>query len=150
MEAVALIQDTQPIADIVSAAVAQIKDGGIDPIVAHCNISRMERAIKAIKDDKDVRDITLRELSKYGKRQAFGDVVLEEVESGIVYDYSGCGDSRLNDMYATRKALDADIKARERMLQALPASGMADPETGEIIYPPVRTSKTTIKTTFKK
>lgn len=150
MGAVALIRDTQPIADIVSAAVAQIKDGDIDPIVAYCNISRMEKAIKQIKGDKDVRDITLRELSKYGKRQAFGDVVLEEVESGIVYDYSGCGDSRLNDMYATRKALDADIKARENMLRALPASGMADPETGEILYPPVRTSKTIIKTTFKE
>lgn len=150
MESIVLIQETQPIADIVSTAVGQIKDGAVDPIVAHCNLSRMENAIKAIKGDKDVRDITLRELSKYGKRQAFGDVVLEETEAGVTYDYSECGDSRLVEMYSMRKALEADIKAREKMLQALPASGMADPETGEILYPPTRTSKTVIKTTFKK
>jgi len=150
MEITTLIQDTRPVADIVSAAVARIKDGGIDPIVAHCNLARMERAIKQVRDNADVRDITLRELSKYGKRQSFGDVILEEAEAGVTYDYSGCGDSRLAEMYGMRKAFDADIKAREKMLQALPASGMADPETGEILYPPTRTSKTVIKTTFNK
>lgn len=58
--------------------------------------------------------------------------------------------SRLNDMYKTLEALKADIKEREEMLKKLPSTGMADPDTGEVLFPPARSSKTTIKTTFKK
>ena len=61
-----------------------------------------------------------------------------------------CGDSELNDMYKTLEALKADIKGRETMLRNLPRSGVVAPETGEMIYPPARSSKTIIKTTFKK
>ena len=90
------------------------------------------------------------ELAKYGKSHQFGDCRLEEAESGVKYDYSMCGDSRLNDMYKTLEALKADIKEREEMLKKLPSTGMADPDTGEVLFPPARSSKTTIKTTFKK
>ena len=44
----------------------------------------------------------------------------------------------------------ADIKEKEKILRALPASGLTDPDTGEIFYPPARSSKTTLKVTFKK
>ena len=53
-------------------------------------------------------------------------------------------------MYKTLEALKADIKEREEMLKKLPSTGMADPDTGEVLFPPARSSKTTIKTTFKK
>ena len=53
-------------------------------------------------------------------------------------------------MYKTLEAVKADIREREAMLKSLPASGMADPETGEMVYPPARSSRTIIKTTFKK
>lgn len=150
MEAVTLIRDTQPVGDIVAGAVDIIKNGEIDPLVAFCNITRMERAIKAIKADDDVRDITLRELAKYGKSQRFGDMLLEEAESGVVYDYSECGDDELAALYADRRTLDAAIKAREALLRALPASGMADATTGAVLYPPARTSRTIIKITLIK
>lgn len=110
----------------------------------------MEAAIKAFKDNEEIRDITLRELSQYGKSHQFGDCRLEEAEVGVKYDYADCGDSKLYDMYATLESLKADIKERETMLRQLPVSGLADPETGEMLYPPVRSSKTSIKTTFKK
>lgn len=97
-----------------------------------------------------MRDITLRELAKYGKSHQFGDCRLEEAESGVKYDYSMCGDSKLRDMYETLEALKVDIKEREMMLRSMPASGLADPETGEVLFPPARSSKTIIKTTFKK
>ena len=90
------------------------------------------------------------ELAKYGKSHQFGDCRLEEAESGVKYDYSMCGDSRLNDMYKTLEALKVDIKEREEMLKKLPRTGMADPDTGEVLFPPARSSKTTVKTTFKK
>lgn len=131
-------------------AVSAVVNGDIDPIKAHINVSRMEAAIKLYKDNDDVRRITLDELARYGKTATFGDCKLEEAETGVRYDYSGCGDSKLAAMYETLEALKADIKAREDMLKHLQPQGAADPETGEIMYPPARSSKTTIRTTFKK
>lgn len=150
MEQVILFRESAHPAELAARAILSVVNGDIDPITAHINISRMETAIKLYKDDAQVRDITLRELSKYGKKHTFGDYTLEECESGVKYDYSLCGDSKLADMYATMEALKADIKERETMLRNLPISGMADPDSGEVIYPPARSSKTTIKTTFKR
>lgn len=131
-------------------AIAAVVNGDIDPINAHINVSRIEAAIKIYKDNEDVRRITLDELAKYGKTATFGDCKLEEAETAVKYDFTVCGDSKLADMYQQMDALKADIKAREQMLKTIPAGGMADPDTAEIVYPPVKTSKTAIKTTFKK
>lgn len=147
---ITLFGDTASIADLAGGAISAVVNGDISPIEAHIQISRMENAIKQFKDDTQVRDITLRELSKYGKSHQFGDCRLEEAESGVKYDYSMCGDSKLRDMYETLEALKVDIKEREMMLRSMPASGLADPETGEVLFPPARSSKTIIKTTFKK
>ena len=129
-----LLCETASVSELTARAVRAVVNGDIDPITAHVNISRMEAAIKAFKDNEEIRDITLRELSKYGKSHQFGDCRLEEAEVGVKYDYANCGDS----------------KERETMLRQLPVSGLADPQTGEMLYPPVRSSKTSIKTTFKK
>lgn len=147
---VTLLRESTPAAELAGRAISSVVNGEVDPITAHINISRMEAAIKLYKENADVRDITLRELAKYGKSHQFGDCRLEEAESGVKYDYSPCGDSRLADMYKTLEALKADIKDREDMLKRLPRTGMADPDTGEVLFPPARSSKTTIKTTFKK
>ena len=95
---ITLLGDAASIADLAGKAISAVVNGDIDPITAHINISRMEAAIKLFKENTYVRDITLRELAKYGKSHQFGDCRLEECESGVKYDYSMCGDSRLNDM----------------------------------------------------
>lgn len=147
---VTLIRETASASELAARAISSVVNGEVDPIKAHINICRMEAAIKLYKENADVRDITLRELSKYGKSHQFGDCRLEEAESGVKYDYSMCGDSLLNDMYKTLEALKADIKEREELLKKLPRSGMADPDTGVVLFPPARSSKTIIKTTFMK
>lgn len=150
MEQGVLLLETKPAAVMAEMAIAAVVNGDIDPIKAHINVSRMEAAIKIYKDNEDVRRITLDELAKYGKTATFGDCKLEEAETAVKYDFTVCGDSKLADMYQQMDALKADIKAREQMLKTIPAGGMADPDTAEIVYPPVKTSKTAIKTTFKK
>ncbi len=138
------------VAELAETAIAAVVGGNIDPIQAHISVSRMEAAIKAYKGDDRVREITLREVEKYGKRATFGDCTLEVRETSGRYDFSECGCSRLADLYARREEIDAEIKALENSIKNLPPTGMADTETGEIIYPPARSSKTTIATTFKK
>ena len=62
-----IIQDTRSVSDIVESAVANIVEGNIDPMQAYAVLTTFERAIAKIKDNMQVRDICLRELSKYGK-----------------------------------------------------------------------------------
>lgn len=150
MDKIQLLRETATPAVLASNAIQAVVDGEIDPITAHINVSKMERAIKTFKEDERVRDITLRELGKYGKKHAFGDCTLEEAEAGTRYDYSICGDSRLEELYKMRQSLDDEIKQRETFLKSVPLSGVALPDTGEVVYPPAKTSKTIIKTTFKK
>lgn len=145
-----LFRETIPVAELADQAISAVVDGDVDPIYAHISVSRIEAAIKRFKENERVRDIILFELSKYGKKQTFGDCILEEYECGVKYDYSLCNDSKLAAMYATLEDLKADIKERELTLRNLPASGMVDPDSGEVVYPPAKSSKTTIKTVFKR
>ena len=149
-EDVQILRESTTPSVLAQNAIQAVVDGEIDPIVAHINVSKMEQAIKTFKSDERVRGITLRELWKYGKKQSFGDCTLEEAEAGTRYDYSICGDSRLEELYRMRQAIDADIKEREAFLRSVPLSGVALPDTGEVVYPPAKTSKTIVKTTFKK
>lgn len=150
MEQAILLLNEKSAAEMAEMAVSAVVNGSVDPIKAHINVSRMEAAIKIYKDNEDVRRITLDELAKYGPTATFGDCKLEQAETSVKYDYSGCNDSTLAELYDQLEALKAKIKAREDMLKHLQPSGAVDPDTGEIMYPPVKTSKTSIKTTFKK
>lgn len=150
MAEIQLLRETAGVAVLAEKAIQAVLEGEVDPITAHINVSKMELAIKTFKNDERVRDLTIRELWKYGKKGVFGDCTMEEAEAGVKYDYSECGDSRLEELYAMRQALDADIKEREAFLKSVPLSGVADVETGEVVYPPAKSSKTIIRTTFKK
>lgn len=145
-----LIRETSSPAELAKLVVDAVTRGDVDPLVAYENISRMEKAIELFKKSEEVRDITLRELAKYGHGRTSSDCTIEEVEAGVKYDYSGCNCQALDDLYKMRDAVMADIKEKEKILRALPASGLTDPATGEIFYPPARSSKTTLKVTFKK
>lgn len=150
MSNIILQRETASIAEIANQAIMAVREGEIDPLLAHYNVSKMEAAIKAFKENPHVKAITLDELSKYGYKKSYGDCLIEQIEAGTKYDYSGCNDSELTELEALKADVEARIKARQATLKSLPLRGLADPETGEMIYPPVKSSKTSIKTTFKK
>lgn len=137
--------------EAISQAKACFLSGETDPLEAWANLSRFKKMIEALQDDPQVRDYALGELSKYGKERQMPDCKMEQIETGVKYDYSECGDSQLQDMYATLSNLKADIKDREALLRCIPeGQTIADADTGEVLRRPHRTSKTTIKVTFKK
>ena len=144
------IQSTVPVSEIAERCITAVRNGDVSPLSVWADLTKVERICAAVKADAGVFDDALDEMNSYGGRAVFGDIVLEQAEAGVKYDYSACGDSKLAEMYELRKRLDADIKEREKMLKNLPASGMADPETGEMLYPAPKFSKTIIKSTVKK
>lgn len=135
------------------SAVAQrmveaVEEGYIDPIEAFANLAKVELAIKKFKDNEKVRDMAIEAVMRDGKREQ-GDVLVEVVESGVRYDFTNCNDAELRDLYTLRSDVEARIKEKEKVLKALPIEGLADIHTGEVLYPPTKSSKTTLRTTIK-
>ena len=146
-----IIQDTRSVTDIVVSVRTNIIEGNINPMDAYAVLTSLAMAIEQVKNDPQVRDICLRELSKYGKNGAtIGDLVFTEAEAGVKYDYSQCGCSEYDELIAKRADIDAKIKQLEKCLKAMPVGGMADTMTGEVWFPPTKTSKTIIKATTKR
>lgn len=151
MENQLIIQDTRSVADIVVSVRTNIIEGNINPMDAYAVLTSLAMAIEQVKNDPQVRDICLRELSKYGKQGAtIGEFTFTEAEAGVKYDYSQCGCSEYEELQESRTQIDNRLKEIEKALKVMPISGMADPETGEIWYPPVKSSKTIIKATKKR
>lgn len=155
MSDITLVLNPTTVAEAVKQAKDAIMQGTVDPIIAHVNVQKMAKVIDEYSKDKDVRRIILDEFEKYGAKVITkGDAVIEVAEMGSRYDYTSTNDTKIAELYALRKALDADIKEREQYLKSLPSSGaqVIDSDTGEVttIYPPAKTSTTWLRTTFIK
>lgn len=83
----------------------------------------------------------------------YDGVKIERAEVGVKYDFENCNDEIMKKLIEEKKELDDRIKEREKFLKSLPVDGFefANPNTGEIItiYPPARSSKTSLKATIR-
>lgn len=152
--ALQLIRDDVKIADYTKNAVDAIVNGEVNPLTAYLNLAKHVKVCDSIIKDERVKSLAIAELEKYGKDQrTFGDCSADVVEAGTKYDFEACGDIIWAELNAKATDIAEELKARETFLKSLskPLTEV-DPDTGETwtIYPPVKTSKTTIKTTFKK
>jgi hypothetical protein len=72
---------------------------------------------------------------------------------GVKYDYSGCGNGALADLYEKQEAINDAIKDLEMYHKQLPTSGIqvVIQSTGEVEthYPPAKTSNTSVAVTLK-
>ena len=97
--------------------------------------------------DKAARE----EAETYGEKKfkTFGGEVTL-IEAGTKYDYSQCNDEEYTILIARLEALKAKIKDRETLLKSIKGSMNIVTEDGEgaTIYPPIKTSTSTIKITF--
>ena len=140
--------------EAVNTLVKNIKDGEVDPITAYTTIKALYECLGLFLKDKDVVDSTVAACEKFGKEGAsYNGASLVVTEASVRYDFSICGDSKWKELAAQKAEIDTKIKAREAFLKAVPAKQtIVNEETGEIdiIYPPAKTSSTTVKVTFAK
>ena len=108
-----LIRETSSPTELAKLAVDAVTRGDVDPLVAYENISRMEKAIELFKKSEEVRDITLRELAKYGHGKTSSDCTIEEVEAGVKYDYSGAAGLRPDGSRHGRNLLSSCTKQQD-------------------------------------
>ena len=124
-----------------------IKDAAINGDAKPLNIllqaKCMAEIAKEICDDKDLKELYLSEGEKEGKSFTYLNANFSKSEVGVKYDYSKCGDTILEDLQAQVAALNEDIKARQKLLQAIPeGKEMADPENGNMLCRPSKSSTT--------
>ena len=131
--------------------VMEMKGGSLDALNIHLQVKNTESLIKMILEDKDYKEICLEEAQKYGKKFEKQNAAFEIKETGIKYDYSGCNDSLLLELYAEEEALKKKIEDREKFLKGLPASGHEIRQDDELItlYPPIKTSQTSVTVSLK-
>ena len=120
-------------------AITEILSGDIDPVKADMHLKAIEEVLKKIRGDVRVKKYVIEEAEKWGKSFVLCGVKIT-VSGRTTKDYSGCGDTLYNQMVKDMKTLEAQIKAREKMIDA-----GVNPETGEVYAPP-QTSTTQFPT----
>ena len=118
----------------------QILSGAIDWKKLLYQKKLMEKTLDAIFKDKAVDDLISEEIEKYGKGGIGINDLKFELSGKTTFDFKNCGDSKVLE-------LEEELKKRKEFLKNIPASGIADPETGEMIYRASSTYSPFIKAT---
>ena len=96
--------------------------------------------------DAEFRDMLSQAIN--GKYEANGIEISEQQVKK--YNCAECHDSVYNDLLTQMNAIKEAIKKREEFLRHIPESGMVNPDTGEMLYPPVVTFETRFVVKSKK
>lgn len=131
-----------------------IIDNGQDVIKIADTIAKIEFFIAELKKSPEYLDYLISEVAKYGKGMTTSSgTKLELAEVGVKYDFSKCNDQELKNMEQEFEVLEEKIKSRKDFLKTLSASGIdVMTEEGELVtlYPPSKSSKSSVKCTITK
>jgi translation elongation factor EF-Tu-like GTPase len=112
----------------------------------------MDDLIKKVIDSKVYKDCLLSECDKNGRKFEYFGAEFMQKETGTKYDYSKCNDTTILELTAQVETLKEQIKKREDFLKMLPIEGVETiTSDGEVVtlYPPSKSSTTSIQITFK-
>jgi hypothetical protein len=118
------------------------------------DLLRFQKAMEKVFDKikPTLIENALNEISKFEKNAVIKGSEFSIVEAGVKYDYSECNDIEYNMLNTQLEALKSTLKDRETFLKSIKAPmQMIDKNSGEVysVYPPKKTSSTTLKVTFK-
>ena len=137
--------------------IAELADQSVNNVLEEGNVfqvaealAAMEEFVKNVRKDERFVQFLREELEKNrGRLTTNSGARIEVCEAGVNYDYSSNGEWRELDEHI--KILTERRKAVEEKLRKLAPGRMAvDPETGEVLEGPVKTSKSTYRITLSK
>ena len=137
------------IGNLIHVMKTELLSGNYNPLDIELELKAMEETIKQLRKDEDIRDFVLREADKHGKSFEWRGAKMSVREVGVKYDYASTEDSEWAMLDAQINELAEKKKAREKFLQNIPEMGAVNPETGEMIYRPAKSSTTSIAVTLK-
>lgn len=137
------------IADMADESVMQLLDDGNVFQVAEA-LAVMEEFVKTIRKDERYIQYLRDELAKHhGRLVTASGAKIEACEAGVSYDYSSNAEWR--ELEAGRFEIERRKRALEEKLRILaPGRVAVDPETGEMLEGPLKTSKSTYRITLAR
>lgn len=137
------------VTDLADDAVQQVLEEGNVFQVAEA-LAAMEEFVKTVRKDERYIQFLRDELAKHhGRLVTTSGAKIEMCEAGVAYDYSGNGEWR--ELEAARFELERRKKTLEEKLRLLaPGRVAVDPETGEMLEGPQKTSKSTYRITLAR
>lgn len=138
----------------VDNVIAKIEAGEINPLTVLLQLKSMEDIIKQITSNEAFKKFAVDEAENIDSKSfSFHNSKMEIKETGVKYHFDRTGDwihQRIDQIEASTKE---QKKQREDFLKTLPSEGMEllNEETGEMVrvYPPYKTSSTTVTVTLK-
>jgi hypothetical protein len=123
-----------------------LKEGNVFQVAEA--LAAMEEFVKNVRKDERFVEFLRDELTKHrGILTTNSGARIETCEAGVKYDYSGNGEWR--ELNHQIKILSDRRKAVEERLRRLePGRMVVDPETGEVLEGPLKTSKSTYRITL--
>jgi hypothetical protein len=116
------------------------------PILGKLKI--IEKLVKDVLEDNEVKKRFLADRLRYSEKEIVKyngiDFTIREV--GVKFDYNASGDAKWMDLDKKIKELTEVRKEREKLLQNLPIEGLVDPDNGNYITRPPKTSETMVIT----
>lgn len=137
--------------------IAELADQSVTKVLEEGNVfqvaealAAMEEFVKNVRKDERFVEFLREELNKHrGRLITNSGARVEVCEAGVMYDYSSNGEWRELDEQI--RLLTEQRKLVEEKLRKLSPGRMAvDPETGEVLEGPVKTSKSTYRITLKR
>jgi hypothetical protein len=137
--------------------IAEMADQSVSTVLERGNVfevaealAAMEEFVKNVRKDERFVEFLREELTKHrGRLITNSGARIEVCEAGVGYDYSSNGEWRELDQQI--KTLTDQRKSVEEKLRKLAPGRMAvDPETGEVLEGPLKTSKSTYRITLSK
>lgn len=138
--------------DLACAIVESVLSGFVNPLDLPVKKKCIEQALEAALKNPGVQSCIIEEIQKHGKFANHLGAKLEVIEAGVSYDYSVCKDSHLDLLEIELASKKQQVDDRKKFLKTIPAEGLEIlTSQGEVltIYPPAKSSTTTIKTTMK-
>lgn len=133
----------------VADVVQRLISGEVDPLKLHLQVKCTEQILSDLKEQPEYKEMLLETAEQYGKKFERYNSEFAIKEAGTNWHYDKCEDVEYNKMVEDMEALKDRMKQREKFLQSIPVSGIADPENGNMIYPAYKTSTTIVQVTLK-
>jgi hypothetical protein len=135
------------ISSFIEAVKTDILSGNVDPLKTLIQIRAASNALSDLASDDEIINAAVSEFEKYNEKQLIlNSAVIEKKETGVKYDYSV--DRLWKEIKSAEDSEANKRKERETFLKAIKYQ-IADVDTGEIIYPPAKSSKTNLVITIK-
>lgn len=146
------ITDKKQRESFVNQVIEAVESGNINPLDVQVGLKGFEKISESVMKHPLYKDALMGQASIHGKSFEYKGAKVEQVESGVKYDYSVCNDAVIDELLLQVDRLNEAVKARQSMLKTIPAKGIEvlNEETGEVatIYPPAKSSTSTLKVTI--